>query len=158
MTATIRTAALPDIPDLVGLMDDFYAEAHVPLDRSIAEGTFAALLQQPSLGVVWLMLQDGLPAGYVVLTTRFSMEYGGIDGFIDDLFVRPAFRRRGLAASALAHLLSEAHRRRLIALHVEVGTDNQPAQALYRSLGMAPHTDGRQVLSVALPSLSPRAT
>lgn len=150
MTASIRPAALPDIPDLVGLMDDFYSEAHFALDHSTAESTFAALLQQPSLGVVWLMLYDGLPAGYVVLTTRFSMEYGGIDGFIDDLFVRPHFRRRGLAASALAHLVTEAHRRGLIALHVEVGTDNQPAQALYRSLGMAPHTDGRQVLSITL--------
>lgn len=148
MTATVRLAALPDIPDLVGLMDDFYAEASFPLDHAIAARSFDALLRQPSLGAVWLMLHEEQPAGYVVLTTRFAMEYGGLDGFIDDLFVRPRFRRRGLAASALAELVAEAHRRDLLALHVEVGQENQPAQALYRSLGMAPRTDSRQLLTL----------
>ncbi len=158
MNATVRTATIADVPDLVGLMDEFYAEAHFPLDHPAAELSFSALLRQPALGTVWLMLHDGQPAGYVVLTTRFSMEYGGLDGFVDDLFVRPRFRRRGLGASALALLLEEAHARGLRALHVEVGRTNQAGQALYRSLGMMPGTDDRELLSLALAPHDPPAS
>jgi hypothetical protein len=38
----------------------------------------------------------------VIITFCFSMEYGGVIAFVDDLFVRPPFRRAGLATAALA--------------------------------------------------------
>lgn len=147
MAPSVRTATPADIATLVALMDEFYAEAGFTLDLAGAARTFERLLSDPSLGVVWLMSFDSEPAGYLVLTTRFSMEFGGLDGFIDDLFVRPSYRRRGLSALGLSALLAEARRRSLLALHVEVGVENGPAQALYRGIGMTPGEDRRQKLS-----------
>lgn len=150
MATITRHATLDDIPILVDLMQEFYAEAAYPLDRQWAANSFSALLRDDSLGAVWIIFHDGEPAGHVVLTIRFSMEYGGLDAFIDDLFIRPAYRRRGLGRAALKALFDECERRRVLALHVEVGQDNIAAKALYQSYGLEPGSDSRQMLTVRL--------
>jgi ribosomal protein S18 acetylase RimI-like enzyme len=145
-----RNATLGDIPTLVDLMQEFYAGDNYPLDRHWAAASFSDLLQDDSLGATWLIFHDAKPAGYVVLTIRFSMEYGGLDAFIDDLFIRQVYRRRGLGRAALRTLFAECARRKVLAVHVEVGRDNIAAKALYRSYGLEPYDDGRQSLTVRL--------
>jgi GNAT superfamily N-acetyltransferase len=147
---TVRPVTLPDVPALVSLMEEFYAESSFSLDRALASASFEALLREPARGAIWLLLDAGEPAGHVVLTTRFSMEHGGLDAFIDDLFVRPAHRRRGLARAGLEALFAECRRRGVLAVHVEVGDRNAPARALYESFGLAARTDGRVLLTTRL--------
>lgn len=132
----MRLAQTGDIPKLVALMGEFYGEAGYPLPVEAATRTFAALIGDPRLGRVWMMEADGEPAGYVVLTVGFSMEYGGLRGFVDDLFVRPGLRGRGLAAAALAELRRTAESMGVRALLVEVGPDNDTAQRVYRRIGL----------------------
>jgi ribosomal protein S18 acetylase RimI-like enzyme len=149
--ATITRRATPDdIPVLVDLMEEFYAEADYPLDRQWATNSFSTLLRDESFGAVWIIFHDGAPAGHIVLTIRFSMEYGGFDAFIDDLFIRSNYRRQGLGRAALKALFDECARRRVLAVHVEVGQDNLAANALYHSYGLEPGSDGRQMLTVRL--------
>jgi len=150
MTNTVKKAAGGDIPALVGLMREFYAESHYPLDSGWAAAAFSALLGDDSRGAAWLVSEDGVPAGYVVLTVRFSMEYGGLDAFIDDLYVRPAHRRRGVGRAALDALFAECRRRGVLAVHVEVGRDNAAAKSLYRGYGLELHDASREVLTVRL--------
>ncbi|HWT02028.1 MAG TPA: GNAT family N-acetyltransferase [Pyrinomonadaceae bacterium] len=147
---TIHKATSEDIPALVEMMREFYAESDYPLDGNWAAGSFSALLRDDSLGAVWVASRDSEPAGYVVLTVRFSMEYGGLDAFIDDLFVRTAFRRRGLGRALVKALLDECGRRRVIAAHVEVGHDNDAAKMLYGGFGLKQGDDGRLKLTARL--------
>lgn len=150
MTTAIRKATLEDVPALVAMMREFYAESDYPLDRDWAAGSFQALLRDEAFGAAWIVSRDSEPAGYVVLTVRFSMEYGGLDAFVDDLFVRTEFRRRGLARALLKALFDECARRRVLAVHVEVGQDNDAAKALYGGFGLKPGDDGRQKLTARL--------
>lgn len=150
MNIVDQQATPHEIPILVQLMEEFYAEDDYPLDRSWAAASFETLLSHPELGSVWLLLDRGVPAGYVVLTIRFSMEFGGLDAFVDDLFVRPKHRRRGLARAGLRALLEECARRQVLAVHVIVGSENAPAQALYTAFGFEAPRDGRQTLSTRL--------
>ena len=48
--------------------------------------------------------------GYVVVTLGFSLESGGRDGFIDELYIAPAARGRGIGAKVLALVEREAAR------------------------------------------------
>ena len=108
----VATAA--EIDALVSLMRAFYAEAGYPLDERWAARSFAALIADPTRGCVWLVRDGTDTVGHVVFTTRFSMEYGGIDAFVDDLFVLEQHRRHGAASVALealfAHCRSEERR------------------------------------------------
>ena len=150
MNATLRRATAEDIPALVTLMDEFYAEAGFPLDRAWASATFSALLAAPARGAAWIILNGNESAGYAVLTVRFSMEHGGLDAFIDDLFVRLPHRRRGMGHMALRALFGECKQRGVLAVHVEVGRDNHAANALYASHKLALRPDERQLLTVRL--------
>jgi len=147
-----RKATLDDIPILVDLMQEFYAEANYPLDKHWAAASFSAFMQNESLGAVWIIFYDSEPAGHVVLTIRFSMEYGGFDAFIDDLFICSPYRRRGLGRVALRTPFDECERRKVRAVHVEVGHDNVAAKALYQSYGLEPYDNERLMLTARLAS------
>ena len=90
---------------------EFYAESGYPLDPLWATNSFSALLNNPSCGAVWLLLDDGVIAGYVIVTVRFSMEFGGRDAFVDDLYVRASHRRRGVGGAAMTAPIGECRRR-----------------------------------------------
>ena len=137
MAADIRPASPADLPALVGLMQAFYAESDFPLSTARAAEAFAELLASPHLGGVWLAERDGEVVGHLVLTVVFSMEYGGLRGFIDDLYVRPAERGRGTGAALLAAAREGAVTRGLRALCVETGKTDHPARRLYARAGYA---------------------
>lgn len=133
----VRRATASDVPALVALMRVFYAESSYPLDAVRAARTFEHLMAAPELGAVWLVVADGQPGGFVVLTVAFSMEYGGLRGFVDDLFVAPDMRRRGLAAAALDAVRAECVRRGVRALLVETASSNAAALGVYRRAGFS---------------------
>lgn len=147
----VRRATPSDIPDLVALMRDFYAESSFPLEGEWAARAFADLIADSSLGAVWIIASEGAPIGHVVLSVRFAMEFGGLSAYIDDLFVRPSHRRKGAASAGLHALVSECRRRGCRSIHVEVAPDNHGAIALYREFGLAPGDDQRQQLRLVLP-------
>lgn len=148
---TARRATPDDRPMLVTLMSEFYAESSVPIDPARAERTFAALLSDPARGAAWLVGADEQIAGYVVMTLGFSMEYGGLDAFVDDLFVRPAFRGRGLGRLALETVLDECRALDVRAVHLEVGAENDVARNLYARSGF--RDTGRHLLTLRLPAV-----
>jgi GNAT superfamily N-acetyltransferase len=145
---SLRKAAPDDIELLVDFMAEFYAEADYPLNRERAAHAFRALLADDRLGRVWLIRSSSDDVGYVVLTLGYSMEYGGRDGFVDDLFIRVPFRGAGLGTAALEEVRQLATELGVRALHLEVGRDNAPAQAVYRRVGFV-DTD-RQLLTLKL--------
>jgi len=131
----VRLAEPADVPKLVRLMIEFYAESDFTLAPGPAARTFALLLAEPRFGRVWLMECGGRSAGYVVLTVCFSMEYGGLRGFVDDFFVRASCRRRGLGTAALAEVRRAAEVGGVRALLVETGPLNEDALAVYHRSG-----------------------
>jgi ribosomal protein S18 acetylase RimI-like enzyme len=148
MDPHLRAATPGDCPLLVALMSEFYAESGYPLNWRRAEAAFSELLADQGLGQVWLIQAAPGPVGYVVLTLGYSMEYGGRDAFVDDLFIRPSFRRRGLGKLALAKVRAACEEQGVRALHLEVGRDNAAAQSLYHRVGFV-DTD-RQLLTLKL--------
>ncbi len=144
----LREATLDDISVLVDMMEEFYAESDYSLDHVEAADAFQALISQPHYGAIWLVFDDSKIAGYVIFTIRFAMEFGGLDGSIDDLYIRPEARRKGFASQLLQSLLIECDDRGLKALHVEVGPDNEAAQALYENFGLVKRTGDRDHLSM----------
>jgi GNAT superfamily N-acetyltransferase len=148
MTTPIRPARQEDLAALVTLMTEFYGEAGYQLPREAAASAFAALLHDPQLGRVWLVQPEGVVVGYVVLTHAFSMEFGGLRGFIDDFFVRPTARGRGYGAAALAAVRQACVELGIRSLLVETGGEGHPARRLYARAGF--QENGRVFLTQPL--------
>ena len=70
-----------------------------------------------------------------MLTLGFSLEFLGRDAFVDELFVAPKHRGRGLGLAAIRFLEPVAAQLGVAALHLEVGPDNEKALGLYRRAG-----------------------
>jgi ribosomal protein S18 acetylase RimI-like enzyme len=82
------------------------------------------------------------------------MEHGALSGYIDDLFVRPEFRRQRIGHALLSELLDECRRRNCKCVYVEVGDRNVPAIQLYRRFGIGPFHDGRVLFHGSLSAAS----
>ena len=142
-TIVVKRATQSDVGTLVELMREFYAEANYPLEQEWAESAFSQLIVRPELGCVWLAECDDAAAGHAVLTLRYTMEHGALSGHVDDLFVKPEFRRRRIACALLSELFDECRRRGCKSIYVEVGDRNVAAIELYRRFGLEPFRDGR---------------
>jgi ribosomal protein S18 acetylase RimI-like enzyme len=148
MTVTMRQATTQDLGDLLELMQEFYAEAGYSLNPDRARAAFLPLLTDGQLGQVWLAEAEGHVAGHLVLTFCYSMEHGGRSAFIDDLFVRPALRNRGVGRALVGHARAICEELGVRAMHLEVARTNAPAQAIYRAVGFV-STD-RELLTLPL--------
>jgi len=100
------------------------------------EAAIRALLRDPSLGLILKIERARRIVGYAALCFGFSIEWGGRDAFLDDLYVEPAARRRGLGRRAIEHMIAAAAAAGCRVLHLEVMPGNS-AQALYRRVGFA---------------------
>jgi ribosomal protein S18 acetylase RimI-like enzyme len=146
----VSEASSNDIPELVELMEAFYAESSFPLDRQWASDSFAQVLSMPALGSVWLARSGVRAVGHAVLSVRYAMEHAALSGYIDDLYVSPGFRRRHVASQLLRAVVEECQRRACGGLYVEVGECNAAAIAAYKQFGLTPVKDGRMLLRRAL--------
>jgi ribosomal protein S18 acetylase RimI-like enzyme len=148
MSVVIRQGNEGDLADLLALMREFYAESGYSLNSARARDAFLPLLTPGALGQVWLAELDGEPAGHLVLTFCYSMEYGGRSAFVDDLFVRPAARQRGVGRALVERARAICEALGIRAMHLEVARENAPAQALYRAVGF--ESTDRQLLTLGL--------
>jgi ribosomal protein S18 acetylase RimI-like enzyme len=132
---SIRIAAPADIDALLPLMSGYYRDDGLDFDAEKARSVMLRLLSQPQWGFVMLAEASGAAVGYIVLCQSFSLEFGGNDGFLDELFVDPAHRGLGIAQRLIDAFEAEARHRGLVAVHLEVDRDNEVAQRVYAARG-----------------------
>jgi ribosomal protein S18 acetylase RimI-like enzyme len=134
-----RPATAQDLDALVALMREFYAHEGIDFDPDVARAAMHGLLEDPSRGRAWLVVDAEGPAGYVALTLGWSLEYGGRDAFLDEIFLAERLRGRRLGERAIDLALEACRALGVRALHLEVARVNAPAQSLYRRLGFLDH-------------------
>jgi ribosomal protein S18 acetylase RimI-like enzyme len=135
-----RLAGESDATTILGFMRELYAmDGTRPLEEEKARRALLGIVGDPMFGRVWV-IQDGAEAiGYVILTLGYSLEYGGRDGFIDELFIDEAHRGRGVGRETMRFVEDACRELRVRALHLEVERANTAAQRLYRKFGFADH-------------------
>src|ERR1700761_3308676 len=80
---------------------------------------------------------EGEPVGFAVWFTNFSTFTGRPGIFLEDLFVRPAQRGRGIGKALLANLAAQCVDNGWSRMQWSVLDWNAPSIAFYRSLGAA---------------------
>jgi GNAT superfamily N-acetyltransferase len=141
-------AGLSDVERLVGWAAELYQQEGIPFDAGTVRQALAELIEDATLGRVWLLIVEGEPVGYVVVTFGYSIEYGGRDAFLDELFVNTDRRGRGLGTRALRFAADACRRLGIQALHLEVERANTSAQRVYRAAGFTDHD--RYLMSLRL--------
>jgi ribosomal protein S18 acetylase RimI-like enzyme len=135
-----REARGEDVDTLVSLMRAYYAEDGYPFHEAEARAALEKLVTDSALGRIWVAFDERKAAvGYVVMTLGYSLEYRGRDAFVDEVFIVPAERGRGLGGEALDLVEKACRLAGVRALHLEVEPEKDGAIELYRRLGFVDH-------------------
>lgn len=130
----IRIATPDDLPTLFELMRGYYRDDGLTFDPVRNGAAMRRLLQEPHWGRVLLLVDESSPIGYLAICIGYSLELGGNDAFIDEVYVQPEYRGRGLGGRLLQQAVALAPELGIRALHLEVDRGNEPAQRLYAAL------------------------
>ncbi|HEY8565596.1 MAG TPA: GNAT family N-acetyltransferase [Beijerinckiaceae bacterium] len=139
MTLSIRPAAPGDAALVLAFVREL-ADYEKLLHEVVAtEEALDAALFGPNPRVFCdVATWGGEPAGMALWFYNFSTFRGRHGVYLEDLFVRPAHRGRGIGKALLAHLARRCVAEGLPRLEWWVLDWNEPALAFYRSLGAVP--------------------
>ena len=149
----IAPAGSADAPALAALIAGFrdHLRAKLPSDAEIAR-RLPDVLADPAIeyACAW---QGERAVGYA--QTRFwtSVWARGTEAQLDDLYVVPSARGRDVGRGLLRYALARAAARGALRFGLNTNEQNDAAQALYRSAGLAPQSHalypgGREVFWV----------
>ena len=132
----VREASAEDVPlilTLIGELAEYERLSHevVATEDSLQEWLFG---EKPVAEVLIAELGPEA-AGFALFFHSFSTFLGSPGIYLEDLYVRPAFRGRGMGKAMLVHLAKLAKRRRCKRLEWSVLDWNHPSIRFYESLG-----------------------
>jgi GNAT superfamily N-acetyltransferase len=134
--ATYRMPRPEDIPALVDLVERFHAEAATGLAVGRAEvlATLKELNEHRRAGSWFVFEKDEEVVGYCLIANRWSNGLGGTVLHVDELYVRPGRRGRGIASDFLG-MLAKVAPGDAAAIRVELPAASRRARSLFARLG-----------------------
>ena len=124
-----------DVDALLRMMKTFCQLFIYPFDQPLRQKLIQQLLENPSLGSLWLIEPENQPVGYVVLTYGFALEFGGKTALVDELFIEEAQRGAGLGRRALHSIQQLAEPLGTSTILLQTEKYNTRAKQLYESVG-----------------------
>lgn len=144
-----RRAEQSDRDALLGLCAAYRrADAQPAAATLVSRAVDLALAGDPMIHIFMIeLLEDSeqpeerasMLVGYVAVTLGFSIEVGGRDAFVDELYIEEAVQRRGLGRRALDFAEQLCRQLDVQRVCLEVERHNDRAKQLYEQLGFADH-------------------
>ena len=136
VTSSVRPAAPADAALIHALVVELAAYERLSHEVRSTPASFAEALFGPAPRAACDIAEwDGQPAGLALWFYTFSTFEGRHGIYLEDLYVRPDHRGRGLGVALLAGLARRCRDEGLTRLHWNVLDWNAPAIGFYRGLG-----------------------
>ena len=133
--ALVRRADPADLDALLPLVAEFCAIDGHEFAPARVGSALRPLLADDGLGQVWVLADDGGLGGYAVVTWGWSLEAGGREALLDELYVRERNQGAGallLEAAAVGSRAAGASR-----LFLETESANAAVRRFYARHGFA---------------------
>ncbi len=137
MTAFFRRATSTHIDTLLGFIRDYYAVDGVSFDMLKQRSALSGLIANPQHGYVWLIELDGKVVGYMAVCFGYSLEFGGRDAFVDELYLMAEARGQGIGTQAMQVMIDTCRTNGIEAVHLEVSPDHGDAISYYEESGFS---------------------
>jgi GNAT superfamily N-acetyltransferase len=130
----IDAATAADLDTVVELLCAQLEEHHIDTPRPAVASAIEGLLAVPARGFV-LLARPALGVAYV--SYIWALEHGGLSAWLEELYVVPAERDRGLGTALLAAVIARCRAAGCAALDLEITEDHARAARLYARHGFA---------------------
>ena len=143
MPPQIRPATPADLPLILRFIRGLATyEKLLPEVEATEEKLGATLFgPRPAAECLLAFAAGGQPAGFAIFFTNYSTFLARPGLYLEDLFVEPEFRGRGIGKALLLHLAGLANQRGCGRMEWTVLDWNQPAIDFYESVGAERKTD-----------------
>ncbi|MDP2211501.1 MAG: GNAT family N-acetyltransferase [Candidatus Aquicultor sp.] len=132
------SAAREDMPTLAGFLCElFKLEEDFEPDAERQAAALELILANPGYATVYIVRVGGETAGMVALHLAISTAEGGWCGRIEDVYLKPEFRRLGIGSRVLEELRALAAERGLTRLMLVADKDNTAALKFYAACGFS---------------------
>lgn len=129
----IRRGYPRDLDLLMDMVAEYCAvDGHI-FDVSTVRNGILPLLESYERGLVWMICPDGEPIGYAAVTWGWSVESGGRDALMDEIYLR--VRGKGYGTRAISEIMRDLKARGIGRAFLETEIANEDARRLYRQLG-----------------------
>jgi len=135
---SIRLATITDA-ESIARFNSLLAEEteHLALDPHRLRQGVETLLRDPSKGIYYLAMHDGVPVGQIMITYEWSDWRNGTFWWIQSVYVEKSARGSGIFQSLFDHIHSLARERGdVCGLRLYVEKSNERAKRTYDRLGM----------------------
>lgn len=129
----IRRAGPEDLPDLLPLAADYCVADQHDFDEDRVCSAFGPLLADDRFGVVLVVDDGGTLAGYAVVTWGYSIESGGVESLLDEIYV--ADRGQGLGSQLVEACITAARDHGARTMFLETEAHNARVRRLYQRHG-----------------------
>ena len=122
-------------------MERYHSETALPHDDTHRRRAIAPLLSGSPHGAVWLIGPQRAPLGYVLISFGWSVALAGLEGFVNEIFVRSSVRGRGIGTEVLHAIAVSLSQTGLKALHVRLDHADATSARFCARVGFAPRPD-----------------
>lgn len=141
----IREATAADLTAVLELLIPHLEDHSIVLGNDALRRATQRLIEDPEVGRVLVATAGAQIAGVAVLSFLWTLEHGGAAAWLDELYVRPQWRRAGVGNQLVEASMTVARLRGCIALDLEIEPGHDSAQRLYGRLGFRRHARERWV-------------
>ena len=142
---TITPAAPADAAAVVELLLGQLAEHAIDTPRAAVEHAVTGMIAEPRRGRIFVARDGERFVGVAYVSFVWTLEHGGHSAWLEELYVRPEERSRGVGSALLAAALDFARADSCAALDLEVEAEHVRAANLYARNGFERHTRTRWV-------------
>ncbi|MFP7571464.1 GNAT family N-acetyltransferase [Marivita sp. S2033] len=128
---SLHLANAEDLAKLLPLVAAFHEHEGFETTADHQRDAILPLLEGSPHGAIWLIGPRRAPVGYVVVSFGWSVEFGGMDAMVDELYIRSAVRKRGMGGEALDGLAKALREGGIRALHLEARRDDDTLNRFY---------------------------
>ena len=139
-----RKLTAADVPHAFEMLSAFLTADEHYLDSSKAYGAqgikglndgLDLFLERPELGFVWMAFDENGIAGVCVVCYAISTSMGSVVAKLDDVFVKPDRRGKGVGTALMACLKEQLKKESVTRIDVAVHLNNPEGRRFYEKLG-----------------------
>ncbi len=136
----VRRATVADAPEVARLLHDFQTEFSEPVpELDVLAARIADFIERDE---ATFQLGGSGPDGMAEIRFRPSLMTGALDAYLEELYVAPAKRGRGLGRALLEAAMETARERGAARMELGTSKDDVAARGLYESVGFS-NREGR---------------